>query len=156
MANKYTKGSHQWKSLEEWIGDGALLYLTRKELVKQYPKLPIKLIDMRVCSVIANINLYQYTKRHNMPFGANMLERVIGKMLETNLTRATILVARLVNECEKLKTLDKEQLTENGEPKSSVILQYFNHKRHPDMGNRGILRVGKRIVEVPSLMLANV
>lgn len=93
-----------------YIGDAALLWVTRAALIKKYSNLPFKFLMQREQIIVNNSNLTRWCKKKGLYFGCNLFEAHFHKIVQGDLGGARKIVDELMEQSEPLKRLDEEQL----------------------------------------------
>lgn len=99
---------------DEWIGDAAVDFLVRRELVRRYPYLPVRFIEHRRRHLITNEALAKFAAQMGFNHGANKMERQFGYWLEHDFAMATSMMTEMADRCEHIKRIDQSELDKKG------------------------------------------
>ena len=114
------------KQLKSWVGDAALLFITRLVLSEKYHFLPIKFQMQREKYIVKNSSLTKYCLRNKLNFGCNHLEILMNELILSNeIDKAKEIILDIINHDEKtIKQLDSEQIL-NGDIKPEFKEQFI-------------------------------
>lgn len=122
--------------LEEWVGDGALSYLVRRELARRYPKLTIHDLVKRHSVVVTNKALTALADRNKFGHGPNKMERRFAATTETNFAQAAAWVADMVSSSDLLRRMDGNELMPDGSMKPSILERRLARAKVRDEAHR--------------------
>jgi dsRNA-specific ribonuclease len=131
------------KNHEAWTGDAALMFMARTVLIERYPDMPIRCLYDRLNSIVSNRALTGYCRRHNLPYGCNLLEVEIGKKILINPDEVKSIVEDIVSNNDLCIRLDKEQTT-NGRVKPE-FLALINHRERRKQIKQRIFKVVDKV-----------